>query len=214
MKRHEDLDFTTIDECRGSEIVQAVERLAAAQTRGAVKLRVNNRPPLDHVVVDYEPRPAVVRITGYGKGMPATALALQVENGLNPWAATAAWPDGEVRLRLCASTRTIWFDDSDSTDEPRVEYPTSGPWKRIEGRGRVPDDVHAAIHAIADELAIVGADDCVGTAANCTRYANKVLAAGFLCALSFGGDTDSCRESHDAHCQWCSCKGYNCPSCD
>jgi hypothetical protein len=209
---HTNLDFTTPDDCRGSELVQAIQQLAAAHTRGAVKIRIRRRPPLKHVVVDYEPHPEVVRITGYCRGAPAVQLGMQFENGLNPWPVNIAWPDGEVAVRLDFSSRTIWFEDSSCVDEPRVVYPKRGPWKRIEGRGGAPDDVLRVVRAISDEITLGPRGRC-GTAANCARYANKVLAAGFLCALSFGGDTESCQESHDAHCQWCECKGYNCPSC-
>lgn len=210
---HADLPFSTPDDCRGSSLAQAITQLAAAQTRGVMKIRVADRVPLESLVIDYEPRPEVLRITGYGSGIPAVALAMQVENGLNPWPVTVAWPDGEVAARLCFTTRTLWFEDSSCVDEPRVVHPRSGPWKRIEGRGGAPDEAVRVVRRIFDELTI-GSDDCNGTAANCVRYANKVLAAGFLCAISFGGDTASCQESHDAHCQWCDCKGYNCPTCD
>ncbi len=213
MTPHSDLPFTTLNECRGSELIQAIEHLASAHTRGVMKIHISNRPPLEHAVVEYEPRPEVVRITGYGMDMPATALSMQVENGLNPWPVTVAWPDGEMKVLLCPSTRTIRFQDSIDTGELNVANCETGPWRRIEGRGTVPDLIVRAVRAISDEL-VVGPDQCIGTAANCTRYANKVLAAGFLCAISLGGDTASCQESHDAHCDWCKCKGYNCPACN
>ena len=195
-------DLANPEQCRGSNVVQAVRELAASGARGSLALET---PPW---TVGYERDPETVRLTASG----VTLSARVDDNVTRIWPVGVSWPGGEVVVHASFSTGTLLLD-ARSNQAPRVVLPRDPFWVRIEGRGDVPTDVAAVVRSMVAAID-TGPDGCSGTAAWCAKYAFRAAGNGFLCALSFGTDGIACEDAHDAHCSWCDCKGYICPSCE
>jgi len=197
-------DLANPEQCRGSNVVQAIRDLAASGANGSLLIEATAGFPL---TVEYERQPETVRLTAFG-----VTLSTQIDDNVTRiWPVGVSWPGGEVVAQASFSTGTLRLDTR-SNQTVRVVVPKDPFWIRIEGRGSVPANVNDVVRSMVAALD-TGPDGCSASAAWCAKYAARAAGNGFLCALSFGTDGLACGDAHDAHCSWCDCKGYNCPSC-
>jgi hypothetical protein len=197
-------DFANPEQCRGSNVVQAVRELAASGARGSLLIEAPAGSPLK---VDYERHPETVRLTSTG-----VTLSTQFDDNVTrTWPVGISWSGGEVVVQASFSTGALRMDTR-GNQAPRVVIPKDPFWVRIEGRGDVPQNVANAVRSMVSAID-TGPGGCSASAAWCAKYALKAAGNGALCALSFGTDGTACADAHDFHCSWCDCKGYDCPSC-
>ncbi len=192
------------EQCRGSNVVQALRDLAASGASGPLLIEAAAGFPL---TVEYERHPETIRLTASG-----VTLSTQIDDYVTrTWPVGVSWPGGEVVGQASFSTGTLRLDTR-SNQTLRVVVPKDPFWMRIEGRGSVPANVADVVRSMVAAVD-PGPDGCSASASWCAKYGLKAAGNGVLCALSFGTDGTACGDAHDFHCSWCDCKGYNCPSC-